>query len=399
MLRSALTACLLITSACSVGATPDTTEPVPNPGALVAWDSDSIAVFDEPGSANPRRQLETSGLGVSQVTPSPDGSVVWTGAAVDGSGFASVVTSLSTGISAEIEVPTAPFFYAWNPRGDRVAFLGNDPGGTGVLFGSLDPAAGVAQRHGVATPFFLDWSPDGAQVAANIGATRLGIIDVPGATVTDLGFEPGRFATPLWTNNGLFLARGRSEAVAGPLRQISFQTDSNEIVKLDVASGDRTTLTTADVPVRLFAGLDGRRLAVVGGEVGDQRLVVLDVDSGTVIAERTSIAIDLVQWSPDGDALLYTTRTEQVGQLIPRVLQPGRDIDLEFEPFAPSDELASAYLPFWDQYDRALSLWSADSTTFAVAVGGARIRIVPLEGDPVEVEGFSMAAFAPVPSP
>ena len=149
------------------------------------------------------------------------------------------------------------------------------------------------------------------------------------------------------------------------------------------------------MPVRLFASGDGSRLAAVTGSDGDQHLSIHD-RAGTRLAERRGPAIELVQWSPDAGALLYTIRSDAGRERTPFVWLASEDEDLEFDPFVPSVELESTYLPFWDQYDRALSVWAPDSSMFALA-DEAGIRLLSLDGGIEQVSGSTMAVFAPSP--
>lgn len=363
------------------------------PGKLIAWSTESIRVYDRPGTMAEGNDLDTAGFRISQVTPSSDGRVAWTAFDDATSTFRTMVAPTSEGRGTEISVPTAPFFYAWNPSADRLAFLGNDPGGAGVLFGSLDPETGISEPHGIATPFFLDWAPDGSSVIANIGAATLGVIEVPGGEVTDTGMRPGPAPAPIWTTDGVLVVALTSPAVQARLTAVSFQTGQGEVRHLDPSTGDRSTLMEVDAPVRLFATSDGHRLAVVTGEVGDQRLSILD-RTGTVLAERSGPSIEFVQWSPDGDALLYTMRSTEIRERTPSVWLVTEDVDVSFDPFVPSAELETTYLPFWDQYDRALSVWAPDSSMFVLATEDG-VRLQSLDGGIEEFEGHTMAVFAP----
>lgn len=369
----------------------------PPSGTLIAWSTESIRVYERPGSQAGGDELETAGGEISLVTPSSDGRIAWTARDEATSDYRTMVSSPSAGQPDEISVPTAPFFYAWSPTDDRLAFLGNDPGGAGVLFGSLDPETGVSESHGISTPFFLDWAPDGSRVIANIGGATLGFIDVPDGTVTDTGIRPGLSPAPIWTTDGVVVVARRSPAVEAGVMAVSLQAERGRVQHVDPSTGEQTALMEVDVPVRLFASSDGSRLAAVTGDAGDHRLSIHD-RAGTILAERTGPSIELVQWSPDGDALLYTIRSGNGRERTPHLWLASGDADVEFDPFTPSVELESTYLPFWDQYDRALSIWAPDSSMFALA-SEDRIRLQSLDGGIDELMGFTMAVFAPSPTP
>ena len=381
--------------ACSTSADESPNVEPPPTGKLIAWSTDSIQVYERPGSQAEGDVLETAGFEISQVTPSSGGRIAWTALDAATSTYRTMLSSATGGQPDEIVVPTAPFFYAWSPTDARLAFLGNDPGGAGVLFGSLDPETGVSESHGIATPFFLDWAPDGSQVIANIGGATLGFVDVPEGTVTDSGIRPGLSPAPIWTTDGVVVVARRSPSVGAGMMEVSLQAERGRVQHVDPSTGEQTTLMDVDVPVRLFASADGSRLAAVTGTDGDQRLSVHD-RAGTILAERRGPSIELVQWSPDAGALLYTIRSDAGRERTPHVWLASGDEDLEFDPFVPSVELESTYLPFWDQYDRALTVWAPDSSMFALANQDG-IRLLSIDGGIEEITGSTMAVFAPSP--
>ena len=383
---------VLVLAACS--ASPTATDATASgPGVLVAWSASSIQVL-HPGTEDEHAtiELETGGEIVSQVTPSPDGRVAWTG--IDDSVARTRIGSLEGGEPQSVPVPTAPFYYAWDPTGQRLGFLGNDPDGAGVLFGSTEAGSGEARRHLVATPFFFDWSADGSQILANVGATGLGRFDFPNADLTDLGITPGAFPTPLWGAERAVVVTRRSPAVGARLVQVTSHSEA-QIVSLDPATGERRVIAAVDEPARLYGDGSNERLAVVTGNPGEQTLSILEIETGDVLADRTADAFALVQWSPDGRSLLYTTGA---GMLTPRLWALDAERDRRFAPFRPSEVFRTAYLPFWDQYDRSMSLWALDSSRFALPAQDG-VRVLSVGGDVRRIEDVSMAVFAPGSTP
>ena len=101
----------------------------------------------------------------AQETP-PAGVVAFVG--VDSTGSASLyVMDIASGTVGQIVIPVAPETdLAWNPAGDRLAFVTQD-GGYGLLNslrGCFDATATCADTVEVLTPFItqqIEWSPDG----------------------------------------------------------------------------------------------------------------------------------------------------------------------------------------------------------------------------------------------
>ena len=107
----AATAVLLVVACSDGGATETVTQ-----GRLVLWNDQSIAIVDD-GEV---RDVDTTGT-VSQVTASPDGTLIWTRIERDPP---SVNAVIDAEVRITLDTPTIPFFYQWSPAGDRVALLG-----------------------------------------------------------------------------------------------------------------------------------------------------------------------------------------------------------------------------------------------------------------------------------
>lgn len=351
---------------------------VGEPGRLVLWNGDSISILEDGESSD----VETTGT-VGQVTPGPDGTLVWTQIEQNP---ASVAAVLDGSPRVSIATPTVPFFYEWNPTGDRVAWLGNAPSGAGLIFGLIDVETEELTTTQGPPPLFFDWSPDGTSVIAHIGGSVLAVLDAATGEVRELSLESGTFPAPLWTDRGIVVATSVGPTVASSIVPIGYQTASSEVVLIDPADDSMVTLADAEGLVRLFAADDALALAV--GPAGAQRIEVIGWD-GESRASLGAGTIDLVQWSPDGSTLLWTER-DDAGALTP-VTWSGGDT-ATYDAFRPSAEFASAYLPFWDQYDRTISLWARNSAAFALpTVDG--IVVHDLDGTSSTYPGWDMAVW------
>lgn len=373
-----LLAITLLVAACSlVGeAEPD------DRGRLVLWDDDSISVLEDGDFSD----IDITGT-VSQVTAGQDGALVWTRIERDPPSVGAVIDGETRTI---IDTPTVPFFYEWSPPGDRIALLGNAPSGGGLLFGLIDVETEELTTIQGPPPFFFDWSPDGTGLIAHVGGSVLRIIDAETGDIEDLREQSGAFPAPIWTDRGIVVATSVAPTISVPIVPVAYQSVASEVVLIDPVERSRSTLAEVVGPVRLFSTDDA--LALVVGEAGLQRIEVIDWDGRT----RASLgrgSIDLLQWSPDGSTLLWTERNAD-GTLVPMTWADG-DTD-EYEPFRPSSEFAAAYLPFWDQYDRTISLWAADSSAFSLPTDGG-IVVHDLDGASSIYDGWDMAIWASGP--
>ena len=349
MRLASITATVVIALAVAACANGEDVE-VGDPGRLVLWNGDSISILEGDQSSD----VDTTGT-VGQVTPGPDGTLVWTRIEQDPPSVASVFDGSSR---VSVAAPTVPFFYEWSPTGDRVAWLGNAPSGAGLIFGLIDVEAEELTTTQSPPPLFFDWSPDGKSLIAHIGGSVLAVVDAATGDVRELSLESGTFPAPLWTERGIVVAAGVGPTVSDAIVPVAYQAAGSEIVLIDPTDDSTVTLTDVDGPVRLFAADDALALAV--GPAGSQRIEVIgwDGDARATVGQGT---IDLVQWSPDGSTLLWTERDDS-GTLTP-ITWAGSDT-ATYDAFRPSAEFAAAYLPFWDQYDRTISLWAGNSAAF-----------------------------------
>lgn len=355
---------------------------IEDPGRLVVWTAESIGVLVD-GEIS---EIETEGA-ISQVAAADNGTLVWTSLTNDPFSVAAVIEGDDR---FSVPTPTVPFFYHWSPDASRVAFLGNAPSATGLMFGLIDVEAQDLMSVESPPPFFLDWSPEGDRVIAHVGGAQLRIIDADTGDVQALQVDTGAFPTPIWDDRGIVIAVSLGPTVSSPETPVSFQTDISEIVLIDPDDGSRRVLTEVSGPVRLYSGAGG--LALVLGEEGAQRIDVVGWDGGdrTTLGEGT---IDLTQWSPDGTMLLWTERGGN-GSLIPMVWD-GEETSA-YERFRPNSGFVTSYLPFWDQYDRSIWLWSGDSTAFALPTRDG-IVVHGVDGDSETLPGWDMAIWATSP--
>ncbi len=353
------------------------------PGRLVLWNDDAISILADGEFSD----VDVTG-NVSQVTPAPDGTLIWTRIERTPPSVDAVIDGETR---VDLDTPTVPFFYAWSPTGDRVALLGNAPGGGGLLFGLIDIETEELTTVESPPPFFFDWSPDGTRLIAHVAGTVLRIIDAATGEVRELRQQSGGFPAPIWSEEGIVVAIGVGPTVASPIVPVGFQAASSEVVLIDPVDETRVTLAEVDGPVRLFSTDDALALAV--GVAGTQRIDVIGWD-GETRATLGKGSIDLVQWSPDGSTLLWTER--DADETLTPFTWTGGDTT-EYEPFRPSSEFAAAYLPFWDQYDRTISLWAGDSAAFSLPTDEG-VVVHQLDGTSTTYTNWDMAVWTREPS-
>ena len=90
---------------------------------------------------------------------------------------------------------------------------------------------------------------------------------------------------------------------------------------------------------------------------------MVDLATGSVVQVLDDGAFGGL-WSPDGSALAAVRRVDG-GRMAWSVWDSADGaLPLDLAPFTPTVEFAAAYLPFFDQYARAVTPWSPDGRAF-----------------------------------
>lgn len=378
MRRTALCLFVAILFACSTGAEE------PDQGSLVVTGVHGEVTLVDPESGEREVLTEADGYqGPVQPTASRDGDVVvWTAAAEDGGAIVKVRDAEGV---RDIEVPTFPFFYAFDSGSATVAALGNDPEQPTVALLLIDLESGVARIVDDGSPYYVDWHPEDPMLAVHVGIDRLAILDGEGEP-REIPVGLGDFQAPAWTSSGEVVVPLRSEGATVALGTV--QASIDELAVVDPSDGSHHSLASLDDIVTFDVG--GDRVAYVEGPSGPLTVVGLD-GSGTV--EVTTDEVVAFEWSPDGERLLFHRAAEDSG-LVPGVWD-GSDVT-EYEPYVPSGVFLVEYLPFWSQYIRTITQWAPDGSAFAYADGVAdpSIWVQPLDGDRRDIGAGAMVTWA-----
>ena len=363
--------------------------PVPSlPPLLIITDDNAVTAISPEGETVALVEADPNRL-VSQATWSPDGRLaVWT--EVDTTAGQAVIAMGDTQGQRRIDGGTVPYFYAWSPPGDHVAYLGNSPDGAGVAMGLVDVAAGTARLVDSGSPYYLDWAPDGSRLAIHVDTTFVGFVDLEGNR-TALDTVPGRFQAPQFLADGRLLV-----ATAGDTPGVSLSsTESPEPIVIAptiggtffAASPNGASLAftdTNDAPI-----LGSLATVSIGGE-GEAG----SADQPQTVSEGPVVAFE---WSPSGEQLLFLTVNEEGTALIPQVWEAGSA--RAYDELVPTQEMIARYLPFWDQYSRVLTLWAPDGASFVLPVhgeaGGSIVVYDVATGDTKRVHAGRFASWAP----
>lgn len=382
-------------AACS----PGDADPAVDEGILLVTEAGGgVSLVPPSGGERTRLRPDDGSPSPIQPTASRDGRrIVWSEA-----GSSPGVAVWEDGELTEVPTEILPFFYLWSPDGESFLALGNDPGGTGVAGLLVDPDAPSAVTLGTAAPFYVDWYPDGEALAAHRDSAEVGRLSRSGR-FEPVDLDPGPFQAPAVTPTGDLLVSadpggGQTTAEVRPISLLQAGTANLTLIPAD--GGEPRVLLPLEGPSAFAVDPGGERVAVAEGTPGgghQGRLVVVGLDGGNQVdvSDRRPLLFD---WSPDGSRLLYVTVDTEEGTLVPHVWDGGDS--RSYPSYRPTVTTAREYLPFWDQYERSLSLWSPAGDAFVYAglddESAGRILVQPLEeAGPVDVGPGEWASWIP----
>lgn len=393
---SASPALVATTSTTSSTTLPAEIVPLPaDSGLLVveAFDGSVLLVDPDDGAAQELHRGAGDGSVVQPTGARGGGAVVWL---MDPA--AATVGLWVNGETSSFDAPFSPFFFAFSPDGSKIAMLGNDRGEVGLAV--LDIESGAVEQIDRGAPYYVDWHPDSAALGAHIGTGFAGTVDLTGLRDAVEG-SPGRYQAPEWLDGQrLLTVLAPGEVVAqGGVEQVVLSTDSEgAIASVDVESGRTERLRDIAGHVAFEVSPDASAIAYVEAEDRSSaasigRLSVLSLQGGEPV-EVNGGPVVAFEWSPTGDSLLFLTLDLESGLLAPRVWD-GSEVS-EFEGYRPTPVFVGQYLPFWDQYSRALTTWSptGDAFTYAsLSAAGGEIWVQPLAGERRKVADGEFASW------
>lgn len=255
---------------------------------------------------------------------------------------------------------------------------------------------------------YFDWSPLDQRLLAYSDSSRLALYDVEteGAEPRELATEAGRFAAPGWSPDGEWmLYAGLSEEGGRLLQSDGRATQSLGPEWMGEAAFDWSP--------------DGRSVALLSGEPGARRLVLVDTRNAAVTEIETRAEVVAFYWSPGGDqiAIVISERGEEAleqavrGALTRPSLQAHRVLQWlvyslntrevhEGPLFVPARQQALV-LSYFDQFARSHRVWSPDGQRIVYAAlqidGSERVYLLnaaDLAAEPLPVGEGGYAVFS-----
>jgi Tol biopolymer transport system component len=357
--------------------------------------------------ANPSPPSGETARFYQQPTWSPDGQyIAFLGfhSSTEGAGDGSLYTAAADG-SELVEAFTSkeflPFYLYWTPDSRSVSFLSNGASDTELVLHLAAAAGGESHILGRGQPFYWAWSPlsdelvihTGGDSASNPQAKLAYLPPVEEGKETSIDLSPASFQAPDWSVDGVHIV------VA------AVNDDGKNVLELAGRGGSKpVVLVEFQGSVAFSFSPDGHSLAysvpVQSEEDSSGLLHELFVLDPNIPEKSNSLLRDLVVgyfWAPDSQHIAYfapfvaTPGSSKESALMPVEVQMGLFVvDVQSKKaqrvaaFSPTHDFLQI-LPFYDQYQRSVTIWSPDSRQLVYSAVGADetsgIYVVQSEGE------------------
>ena len=288
------------------------------------------------------------------------GRIAWS--KIDRRGSALVTSQYDGSERNEVRVPFAPFYIAWSPRGDQLAYLSNwtvveDPS-IALRLVDVNGVTSQAQTLVDGQPLYFSWAPDGERLLTHIGNERVELQAVTGEQ-TPVVISGGAFQSPQWAPDGESLVY----ALADALQQY--------LVVADLEGNLQQEITDFDGQITFAMSPDGAQVAYVASErdagantLGPLYVVDMATQATRAITERPVVAF---AWSPDAQKLAYLTLEPLRNRVGMRWNVWDGSQRTAYSIFSPTSTFLNNYLPFFDQYAQSHRIWSPASDALVYA--------------------------------
>ena len=295
-----------------------------------------------------------------------------------------------------------PFYLYWSPDGEWVSFLSSSQGSSSIAMQLAPADGGETTLIDTGRPYYWAWAPRGMQVLAHVGgssvanhgAARISFLQMhPVVRETGLGIEPTSFQAPAFSPDGEYIL------LAGDTGGGQAQ-----LVLADAVGKVQRSLTDYEGSIAFAWAPRGNYAAYLVGDTTNQALLgdltFLDL-SRPEEPERIETEAEQVLgffWAPDGRKIAYfvplfvsdaAEGEEQTAEntrffLQLHIAEARSGNTKQIASFQPTEDFFNLF-PFFDQYQRSVTIWSPDSNYLVIsAIAGEDqqgLFIVPASGD------------------
>ena len=295
-----------------------------------------------------------------------------------------------------------PFYLYWSPDGEWVSFLSSSLENNSMAMQLASAKGGETVLIDTGRPYYWAWAPEGMQVLAHVGgssavnpgAARISFLEMdPFVRAIGLRLEPTNFQAPAYSPDGeyVLLAGDSGDGQA-------------QLVLADSAGVVVRSLADYDGNIAFSWAPRGGYAAYLTGDISSQALIgdlaFVDLrrpDEPQQIMTDADRVLGFF-WAPDGKKVAYFVPVlfsdaaegeEQTAEntrflLELHIAEARNGGTRRIAAFQPTQTFLNIF-PFFDQYQRSVTIWSPDSNYLVVsAVASAEqqgLFIVPASGD------------------
>jgi hypothetical protein len=343
--------------------------------------NDLIVVYDQDGGADALASYRADGTLVATYSTDDGGSIwqpIWSpdgrrlawASSTDGQRWELVTAAVDGGDRTTHALPGRPDYIAYDPTASRVLALTPSAAGFGLAIVEVEQAGEPFTVIDLGRPYYSDFSPAGDRLIAHVAAD-MKVIDVAGSQQA-LDLASTTHQTPAWhpTENRVFFT---TDSGAGA-RIVSHDLDTGVTTDLAGAalfvffdldpSGSKLAVAAFGDPVEQPGGTSALRRAASPADATPLSTGLWIVGADGAVTQLDDQPASSPAWDPSGTRVLARDGLAGPGRW--RVFDADGQVAATDE-IDVDGSLLPAYLPYWDQYGRSLTLWSPDGTRFVHA--------------------------------
>jgi TolB protein len=281
-----------------------------------------------------------------------------------------------------------PFYLYWSPDSQKLTFLTGGAAANDLILRIVADHGGEAQELDHGSPYYWAWGPGSQDIFVHSGGAardsanaRLAFLGVDSQTAGQkLDLHPTTFQAPDWSSNGEELLLAAEKEDGSPALML---TNRRGEVKKELAKYDGA--------IAFGWSPDGKRIAFLTNQDSGfhefyNTISILDPanpEDKKTFHEDVLLAFF---WSPDSQRIAYfvpvvvptgkqsirfPSQASSELKLGLRVLDVESGETQEAAVFKPSDDFLNI-IPFFDQYQRSMTLWSPDSKNLVISVNDSQ---------------------------